>query len=126
MSDYKAKFHNLYMTTSFLPTDKLSITGTVNYSLSTGEIDPVEMPDISDRLNGSLPHQDFTFEEMHTYSNIDYSLLAFGLTGEYSLAPGVRFSANVDYADLTDDAGYVYGIESGSILIVSAGLRFDF
>jgi hypothetical protein len=38
----------------------------------------------------------------------------------------VSLSANADYADLKDETGYVYGIESGSYFMIRSGVRIDF
>ena len=126
MADYTTDAQTLYTSITGTPIDKLRLTANVMYNMATAEYDPVIMPDVSDRLDGNLTHQDFTFDEMHEYSNLDYNLLQ--LTGEvgYLISPDVTFTVGVDYADLSDDTGWVYGDESGSIVIVRSGFRVDF
>ncbi len=126
MADYETKGTNVYLSVSGAPTEKLRVTSTLVYNKSTGEYDPVVMPDVTARLAGDLTHQDFTFDHMHEYSNLDYSLMQLSLGGEYLVAKGVTFTVNGDYADLSDDAGYVYGDESGSLFMVRSGFRLDF
>ena len=126
MTDYTSDAHNIYVNATFLPMEKLRMTTTVSYNMSKGEMDQVAMPDITDRLDGNLSHQDFSFDEMHEYSNLEYSIIRLSASLEYLLAQGVTFTADVDYADLTDDQGYVYGDESGSMFMVRTGFRFEF
>lgn len=95
-------------------------------------MDQVLFPDITARLYDEvndvtdLGHQDFTFPHMHEYSNLDYDLLNLSLGFEYSLSKDVVWTANGKYTDLKDNAGYVYGIESGSMFMIRSGIRFEF
>jgi hypothetical protein len=126
MADYETNSTNVYLSLTGMPTEKLRVTSTLVYNMSTGEYDRVEMPDVTNRLEGQLVHQDFTFDHMHEYSNLDYSMFQASLGFEYLLSEGLTFSVNGDYADLTDDAGYVYGDESGSLFMIRSGFRVDF
>lgn len=126
MTDYKSDAHNIYVNATFLPMEKFRMTTTVSYNMSKGEMDQVIMPDITDRLDGDLTHQDFSFDNMHEYSNLEYSIIRLSASLEYLLSQGVTFTADVDYADLTDDQGYVYGDESGSMFMIRTGFRFEF
>jgi len=126
MSDYKSDVHNIYVNATFLPMEKFRMTTTVSYNMSKAELDEVIMPDITDRLDGDLVHQDFSFNEMHEYSNLEYNIIRLSASMEYLLSAGVTLTADVDYADLTDDQGYVYGDESGSMFIIRTGVRFEF
>jgi len=127
MTDYTAQAHNLYLTGSFMATPKMTFTGSVNYNLSKGEFDEVDMSYVREALTeDTLPHQNFDFSEVNAYSSIEYGILELGLGMEYRLAPRFTLSANAQYADLNDETGYVYGIESGSYFFVSGGVRIDF
>ena len=127
MADYTSQTHNVYLTGSFLVTPKLSLTGSINYNLSKGELEQVIMPDVRAELTeDTLSHQDFTFDQMHTYSDLDYGYLQLGLGMEYKAGPRLTISAGAEYADLKDETGYVYGIESGSYLMIRSGVRIDF
>jgi hypothetical protein len=126
MVDYRNQSHNLFFTANVAPTDQLRLHGKVNFNLATAELDQVVMPDVTTREGFDLNHQDFSFDEMHEYSNLDYELLNLSAGVEYLLGEGVTFTADLDYADLTDNAGYVYGIESGSFSTIRTGVRFEF
>ncbi len=126
MTDYTSDAHNIYVNATFLPMEKVRMTTTVSYNKSKGEMEQVNMPDITDRLEGDLTHQDFSFDEMHEYSNLEYSIIRLSASLEYLLSPGFTLTADVDYADLTDDQGYVYGNESGSMFTIRTGVRFEF
>jgi hypothetical protein len=126
MADYESKAHTIYMNMSFLPQPDWTFTGRVVFNMAEAAYDEVMMPVPSSEVTTSLSHQDFTFEEMHTYSALDYSYVQAGLGVEFRVSPGVTLTADADYADLTDDTGYVYGVESGSYFLIRSGVRFDF
>lgn len=126
MTDYTTDAHTVYLSANFIPTSKARFHGTLSYVASTAALDVVEMPDVTEQLQGDLTHQDFTFLEMDSYSDLDYKLLQLSLGLEVKLSQGLTWTADTDYADLTDDAAYVYGNESGSIFMIRSGFRFDF
>ncbi len=126
MSDFKSRVHYAYLTTSVTPTPKFRATGTVGYTISKSSLDQVIMPDVSSRLGGDLAHQDFTFAEMNAYSDLDYRMLRLSVGGALQLARSVTLTADVDFADLSDKARYVYGSETGTMTIIRTGLRYDF
>ena len=121
MVDYTTNTSNLFMTTSFIPTYKLRLTGTLAYNKSTTELDKVVMPDISERLDGALEHQDYSFDEMHEYSGLDYELWTISIGAQFDVSPRVQITADAEYANLTDALGYVYGNESGSLFFLRTG-----
>lgn len=126
MADYETKASNVYVSVTGQATPRLRTTGALVYSKSTASYERVIMPDVTDRLDGHLGNQDFTFDEMDTYSNLDYSFVQGSLGFEYLLINGLTFTVDGLYADLTDDAGWVYGIETGSFFQIRSGFRVDF
>jgi len=126
MADYKTQSHNVFVTANLFATDQLNFMGTLAYNMSKGEYDPVAMPDPAAEVTADLSHQDFTFDEMHEYSMLDYKYLQVSFGLEYTIRPGYTFTADVDYADFTDDGFYVFGDESGSMLMVRSGVRLTF
>lgn len=126
MTDFESKAHNFYLAASFMPTPKLSLTGSFTFNKSEGAMGNVIMPDVRAQLGDTLSHQDFTFNELHTYSDIDFKMIQLGLSAEYKLTPSIGLTAGIDYADLEDKTGYVYGSESGSFFLIRSGVRIDF
>ena len=126
MADYETKSQNLYLTSSYIYSPKLKFHGTVGYNKSTAEMEQVTFPDMTTEVDNALHHSDFTFEHMHDYSNLDYELINFSLGLEYMLSKDVVWTADGEYADLKDNEGYVYGIESGSMYMIRTGIRFVF
>jgi hypothetical protein len=135
MSDYKTNAHNIYFAAGFLPTPKLQLTGTVVYNITDAKYQEVLLPEIEiqSRLvntahpSGDLEHQDFNFEDMISYSDLDYKLLRLGLSLSYKISPRVTLTTDGEFADLTDDSGgYVYGIETGQYFMVRAGVGLEF
>ena len=126
MTDYESKVHNAYFSANFVPIEKLRVFGTVAYNLAEASLDEIVMPHVEDLLMGELEDQDFTFEETHTYSDLDFELLNLQLGMEYKVTPEVTFTAGGTYGDLTDNEAYVFGDETGSMFIIRSGIRVDF
>jgi len=127
MADYESRAHTVYLNMALVPQPDWVFSGRVVFNMSEAAYDEVMMPNAGSEVSGSLSHQDFTFNEMHAYSNIDYSYMQAGVGIEYRITPSVTLTADADYADLQDDSGgYVYGVESGSYFMIRTGARFDF
>ena len=126
MADYKSNSHNIYLNGNFQATDKLRLMGAFIANLSKAKYDAVIMPTLPAEVTDDLSHQDFGFDMMHTYSDLDYSFFQFGFGFEYLLSKGVTYTANADYYNLTDDAPFVYGDETGSMLILRTGIQVLF
>lgn len=131
MADHETKAHNIYFTASFMASQKLRLTGTVDYNMSEAAFESVEFDEeeLRSRLvnqqhpEGDLDHFDYDFSPIVAYSDIDYEILRLSLGAEYMLGSRVTITADADYADLTDNAGSVYGDQSGSMMIVRGGVR---
>ena len=89
------------------------------------------MPDVEDRLinaagDPELQHLDFTFDDMDEYSNLKYQILSLHSGIDYQVSPKVKVTIDGDFVSLNDDAGYVYGIETGQFLMIRAGVGYGF
>ena len=131
MADYKTNAHNMYLTASFQVSPKVRLFGNLNYNMSDASYDQVIMPDVEERLvnlagGSEMHHQDFTFDDMDEYSNLKYQTLSLNTGMEYRVSPKVMISVDGDFISLNDDAGYVYGIETGQFLMIRAGVGYGF
>ncbi len=131
MADYKTNTHNMYLTGSFQVSPKVRLFGNLNYNMSDASYDQVIMPDVEDRLvnlagTPELHHQDFTLDDMDDYSNLKYQVISLNTGMEYRVSPKVLISIDGDFVSLNDDAGYVYGIETGQFLMIRAGVGYGF
>ncbi len=134
MADYTTNSHTLYLSSSFQATEKLLVNGTFTYNMSDGGLDEVMMDTAATNariadLNGGTPaltHQNFAFTEMHQYSDLDYEMFQIAGGVEYRITPRVTLTADGMYADLADNAPYVYGDESGNFYVIRTGVRFGF
>ena len=124
--EYTTTSHFAYLTANYIASPKLTVFGTFSYSKHSAEYDEVIMPDVTTEVSSSLSHQDFTFEEMHTYSDLDYGYLRFLLGFEYKFTPRLTWTADGDMAKFTDDAPYVFGDETGSLFMIRSGFKLDF
>jgi hypothetical protein len=126
MTDYTSDSHNVYFTTTYLPSSEFKVIGSVVFNNSSASLDPVKMPDVGGRTEGSLEHMDYNFDQVHKYSDIDFTLWQVHLGCEYRLSPVWNLTLSGAIADLQDDAPYVYGDETGTIYVVRAGARMGF
>ena len=133
MVDYTTNSHTVYLSSSLQATEELRVNGTFTYNMSDGGLDEVMMDtaEVHARIAEiqgapALTHQDFSFTEMHEYSNLDYAMFQVAVGIQYQIAPRVTLTADGSYADLTDDAPYVYGDETGNFYVIRTGVRFGF
>lgn len=110
------------------PTNNVVITVGGNYSTSKADFDPVIMPQLPDELqqeiDTEISHANYDYSQIHTYSDLSYKRLDGSLKLDYRISNRLNWSAEVIYLKFTDDNGYVYGDETGSLYIVRAGLEF--
>lgn len=125
MADYRSEVVLTYLSATYTPTAPLTISGTISYTRSRSGLDKVIMPAVSKEVETALPHQDFTFTDMDEYSDILYGMVQASLGVAYRVSPKVSLTADADYSDLNDNAGYVYGIESGSYFFIRTGVKID-
>lgn len=124
--DYTTTAHFMYLSMNYQASPKLTVAGMLSYSKTKAEYDQVNMPEVTTEVSTVLAHQDFTFDRMHTYSDLSYGYLRFSLGFEYKFTPRLTWTADGDYAKFTDDAPYVFGDETGSLFVIRSGFRFDF
>ena len=130
MTDYESKVHNLYASLYYSATDKLNLHGMVTWNKAEASLQQVNMPDTSAIavLTGGelIEDMNYDFTQMNTYSDFDYTLLKFSGGLSYALSPTLTFTFDGEYADLTDDQGYVFGNESGSYYMIRSGFKLKF
>lgn len=130
MTDYETTSHNAFFSANYMATEALNLFATLAFNMSDAKLDEIVMRDPGEFLgcNGLpvLENADLTYEETDEYSDLDFELLDLTLGIEYRLQPGVTLTLDGRYADLGDNAPYVYGDMSGSFTMVRTGIRFDF
>lgn len=126
MEDYRTNGYQVYLNTTWMANSRLTLHSALLYNWSEAELDFVDMPRVSDEVAERLNHQDFTFEKMHTYSDLKYHFVNLRLGFDYQLTPRVSWMFNMDYSHLTADEEYVFGDEDGSMFITRTGVRIDF
>ena len=111
---------------SFLPTQKLSLNLNGSYVDAKGSMEMGEMPDVPQEVTDNIAAADYDFSSMDQYSDLAYTQFNVSVGAEYAISPRVALTADAAYLDLTDDKGYVYGVESGSMFVVRSGVRVGF
>ena len=110
----------------FLATERLNLNLTGNYVDSKGSMKMGEMPQVPQEVTDNIAAADYDFSAIDEYSDLAYAQFDVSVGAEYELSPRVTLTADATYIDLTDDEGYVYGIESGSFYILRTGVRIGF
>jgi hypothetical protein len=82
------------------------------------------MPAVTDPLIlNTIAHSYYDYSMIHDYSGLSYEFLNMALGFEYKLSGRSSIFVQVNYYDLEDSQGYVYGNESGSFYSIHAGFR---
>jgi hypothetical protein len=127
-TDYTTNVTMVNGALTITPATNLLITFGTNYSVSKADFDPVIMPQLSDELQLEIDTEiggaNYDYSQIHTYSDLSYKRLDGSLKVDYRISDGFNWSAEIIYIKLTDDNGYVYGDETGSIYIIRSGLEF--
>jgi hypothetical protein len=106
-----------------MPINRLSLTLTGTLSNSEASYEMVEMPDPPEE---ALEHLDYTFDEMHTYSDLEYLIYQINAGMSYTFYNGLEWTLDAIYYKVDDEAGYVFGDETGSIFIIRSGVQISF
>ena len=107
----------------FLATDRLNLDLSGSYVDSKGTLKIGEMPEVPQEVTDNIAAADYDFSSINQYSDLAYAQFDVSVGAEYALSSRVSLTADATYIDLTDDEGYVYGVESGSFYVVRTGVR---
>ncbi|MCK4384885.1 MAG: hypothetical protein KAW52_01350, partial [candidate division Zixibacteria bacterium] len=110
----------------FLASEKVSLTLDGNFIDSKGSLKMGRMTEVPEEVIDSIKAADYDFSSINQYSDLAYTQFNVSIGAEYMFSPRVSFTLDGAYYDLTDDKGYVYGIETGSLYIIRSGLRIGF
>ena len=106
--------------------DRLNLSLDGNYIDSKGSLKMGEMPAVPQEVTDSIAAADYNFSSINQYSDLDYTQFSVSVGVEYLLSPRVSLTADAGYSDLTDNKGYVYGVETGSFYVVRTGVKIRF
>jgi predicted porin len=109
-----------------LASEKLNLTLDGNLIDSKGSLKMGRMTEVPQEVTDNIAAADYDFSSINQYSDLAYTQFNVSVGAEYMLSPRVSFTVDAAYYDLTDDKGYVYGIETGSLYIIRSGLRIVF
>ncbi len=126
-TDYTSKGQVVSANLSYQMTPKLAVKLDGAFSHTEAAFDPINMPVTPERLEAEevIHAAQYDYSTINNYSDLDYDFLNLRLGLDYSLSPSFGLTFDVDYYDLTDNQGYVYGVESGSFYVVRTGFRIN-
>ena len=117
--------HILSAGLNFKANQKLNFSAQLNYSKSESSFDPIKMQANAHKQEALevLEAANYDYSDMNNYSDLSYGLLNFSAGAQYQFTNNLAFTVDLDYYDLKDNQGYVYGIESGSFYVFRTGFR---
>ncbi len=125
-TEYKNDAISLSAAILFLPTAKLNLSLSGNYLNAKGSLETGAMPQVPSEVTDNIAAADYDYSYIGQYSDLDYTQVQLTLGAEYAVSSRVSLTGEASYIDLTDDQGYVYGIESGSFYILRTGVKMEF
>lgn len=123
-TEYNTTATTLSAGITFLGINRLALTISGDYVDTEASFDPVSMPEVSDEVLEEIESGDYDYSSVHLYSDLAYSRIDLSITGDYQIGEETTFTGQIMYIDFADDNGYVYGDQSGSLLMFRAGVTF--
>jgi len=128
--DYETEAHTLYLNANAQLTGKLSLSGGFYYTTATAEIDELYFATNENTIvapGGRTDDYDVRYiNGSEAYSKIDYDSWEVELRAGYDVTESLGLNLVYWYADVDDDAEYVYGDLSGSTYSVTGYVSYRF
>ncbi|OPX34202.1 hypothetical protein B1H10_04170 [candidate division KSB1 bacterium 4484_188] len=121
--DYTSKAHMASANLYYHPNTSIKFSLGANISKSEAQFNPIQMPTVGQDVLDAIEAGYYDYSMINNYSDLSYTFVNFKFGTEYKLSQSLAFTVDVDYYDLTDKQGYVYGDETGSFYIIRTGLR---
>lgn len=103
----------------------MNLLFTGGYVKSKAYFDKIMMPEVPE-VEAEIAPGYYSFDMIDEYSDLAYSQMELEFGGEFRLAEKVTLNGRLSYIDLSDDEGYVYGVESGSLTVVRTWINIGF
>lgn len=125
-TEYKNEAVSFSASIFFLATEKINFTLSGSFIDSKGTMNIIRMSDVPAEVTNNIAPANYDYSSINQYSDLAYTQYNLSLGTEYKISERVSFTADAVYFDLTDDEGYVYGTETGSLYIIRSGFRIGF
>ncbi len=102
---------------------RMQLHAGLDYSMSEASFDPIKMPSVSEDVLSTIEAGYYDYSMIHNYSDLSYKWMRGNVGGEYSLSDKFAITLDLDYWNLNDAQGWVYGDETGSFYVIRAGFR---
>ena len=89
-------------------------------------MDIISSSEVPDVVYDSIPAANYDYNLINQYSDLSYSQLNLSFGTEYILSDKISWIFDAEYYDLSDNEGYVYGIETGSLYVIRSGFKIGF
>ncbi len=95
----------------------------LDYSMSESAFDPIHMPSVSSEVLETIEAGYYDYSMIYGYSDLSYTWMRGNVGGEYRINDRFAITLDLDYWNLNDDQGWVYGNETGSYYVIRTGFR---
>jgi hypothetical protein len=111
---------------SYKLSPKLKLYANGNYTLSEAAFDQYNMPETEERelAEQYIHHANYDYSNIHTYSDLEYGFMNINLDTEYKINDNLSWTLGLNYFDLQDKTGWVFGDETGSYYVIKTGFQF--
>ena len=111
---------------SYKMSPKLKFHLNGNYTMSEAAYDQFAMPETENRelAEHYIHHADYDYSKANTYSDLEYGFMNLNFGSEFKINDNLSWTMGLNYYDLQDETGWVYGDESGSYYVISTGFQF--
>ncbi len=91
--------------------------------MSESAFDPIHMPSVSSEVLETIEAGYYDYSMIYGYSDLSYTWMRGNVGGEYRINDRFAITLDLDYWNLNDDQGWVYGNETGSYYVIRTGFR---
>jgi len=125
-TEYNTTAHMISGGLSFKMSPKLKFHVNGNYTMSEAAFDQFNMPETENRdlAEEYIHHSDYDYSNLHTYSDLEYGFMNLNFDAEFKIKDNLSWTVGMNYYDLDDKTGFVFGDESGSYYVVKTGFQF--
>jgi len=123
-TDYTSEAHIASVGFAFQASPQWRFSANGNIYKTTAEFAAPVMPEVSEEAQEQIHGGLWDYTGMVEYSDLDFEQFDVTFGGEYQISPRTNIQVSTTYRDLTDNQGYVYGLETGSLWIVRGGVGF--
>lgn len=127
--EYETEAHTFYVGANARPIPKLDLAGVLSFTKGTANIHDLDFSGDPFTLTVEGRTDDYSFTYINgsdEYSDLEYIMWEFELTGSYSITDQLGLTVNWLYSEYQDQEEYVYGELDGKAWSLSSFVTYRF